>query len=151
MGKVKGEDVILYITDIATDDEYVIACARSITFDINQELIETSITGENRFRTYAPGAITWGGTVEGLVFIQTDLPAPGGNWDLGRLYDYVTLNTQPFTLRWYEPDIEGINYLQKTGLVYIESINETSSFDNMATFTITFRGTGTMSAKYDEI
>lgn len=150
MGKVKGEDVILYITSAEDKEEYVIACARSITFDISQDIIETSITGAGRFRSYLPGAITWSGSVEGLVFIQKDPAAPGDNWDMGRLYSYI-INKQIFYLRWFETDIENLHYLEKTGECYIESINETASFDNMTTFSITFRGTGAITIVQDEI
>lgn len=72
MGKVKGEDVILYIQDISTYPNKCpdpIACGRSITFNIDQDMIETSITGNGRFRTYVPGAASVTANIEGLVNI----------------------------------------------------------------------------------
>lgn len=69
MGKVKGEDVILYLQDISDKCNHPIACSRSITFDIQQDLIETSITQNGRFRTYVSGAASWSATLEGLVSI----------------------------------------------------------------------------------
>ena len=70
MGKVKGEDVILYMQEqdgISCSDP--IACGRSITFNIDQDMIETSITGNGRFRTYVPGAAKVTANIEGLVNI----------------------------------------------------------------------------------
>jgi predicted secreted protein len=69
MGKVRGEDVILYIQDVTDKCNHMIGCARSVTFDIQQDLVETSITGNGRFRTYVPGAASWSGSVEGIVSI----------------------------------------------------------------------------------
>ena len=70
MGKVRGEDVIVSINvdDVLTP----IACGRSITFDIQTDLIDTSITGKGNERTYTPGALDWSGTIEGLVYIDKE-------------------------------------------------------------------------------
>jgi hypothetical protein len=134
MGKVRGEDVVL----ILSDDLFKIICARSITFDIQQDLIETSITSGGRFRSYVPGAMSWGGTIEGLTFI-----AYGSVDDqtIESLYLRI-MNGLSVKIVWYEKDENNEYYLQKEGQCYIESINETSSFDNMATFTANFKGTG---------
>lgn len=70
MGKVKGEDVILYMQEqdgVRCSDP--IACGRNITFNIDQDMIETSITGNGRFRTYVPGAAKVTANIEGLVNI----------------------------------------------------------------------------------
>ena len=70
MGKVKGEDVILYIQEqdgMRCSDP--IACGRSITFNIENDMIETSITDNGRFRTYVPGAAKVTANIEGLVNI----------------------------------------------------------------------------------
>lgn len=146
MAKVKGEAVILYIKDL-DNTEVPIGCARSITYDISQELIETSSFQQTRYRTYIPAGITWGGSVEGLVFITKDLDSV---FDMGRMYEFID-NPSICKLRWYETDETGVHFLQKEGEAWIESINETASFDNMATFTINFRGTGIILFSYGEI
>lgn len=70
MGKVKGEDVMLYIQDISNAKcADPIGCARSITFNMDVDMIETSITGNGSFRTYIPGAKTVTANIEGLVGI----------------------------------------------------------------------------------
>jgi predicted secreted protein len=145
MAKVSGEDVIVSINvaDVLTP----IACARSITFDINNELIETSITGNGNFRTYIPGALDWSGTIEGLVYIYKENNPYNG---LGQLYDLI-INGTPITINYYEVDVDGVTFLNKTGTAYIESINETSSFDNMVTFTANIKGTGQITITYGDV
>ena len=145
MAKVKGQDVVLNLIDGAIVTP--IACARSITFDISNDLIETSITGSGNYRTYKPGALQWSGTIEGLVFIYKDTT---NYYGLGQLYDIIT-SSQKIVIQWYEEDIDHITFLSKAGEVYIESINEVSSFDNMVTFTANFKGTGQIYISYGDI
>lgn len=134
MAKVRGSDVLLLLTD----DGFVAACARSITFDISNELIETSITGSGKFRTFKPGAIEWSGTIEGLTLLVNGVT---DDVTVEILYGYL-LSGSEFACRWYEQDITATHYMNKTGYIILESINETSSFDNMVTFTANFKGTG---------
>jgi hypothetical protein len=56
----------------------------------------------------------------------------------------------PFQIQYYETD-DNNNYLYKVCIVYIESINETASFDNIATFTASFKGNGVPNISYGEI
>ena len=145
MGKVRGEDVVLSINvgDVLTP----IACGRSITFDIQNDLIETSITNNGNYRTYTPGALSWSGNIEGLVFIYKDNSTFNG---LGQLYDLITNGTS-ININYYEVDEDGTTFLNKTGNAFIESINETSSFDNMVTFTANIRGTGQITITYGDV
>jgi len=68
---------------------------------------------------------------------------------IGWFYDKL-LNSELIQLRYYETDNDN-HYLQKQCNVYIESINETSSFDNMVTFSASFKGNGTPTITYGEI
>lgn len=133
MAKVKGIDVVLKYSD----DMFPFLCARSIEFDINQDLIETSIKGSNRYRTYIPGAITWGGTLEGLAYIS------GGTTDGDMSIMYDLLQTKGlFQIEWYEEDTDHVYWLKKSGYAYLESMSEVASFDNITTFNATFKGSG---------
>jgi predicted secreted protein len=133
MAKVKGEDVVLKITD----DLYPLVCARSIQFDISRDMIETSVTGSGVTKTFVPGAISWSGTIEGLTFIN------GGHdyGDIEAIYNLLQQGEQ-IDIMWYEKDINNQYYNQKLGRCYITSISEVASFDNMVTFNATFTGTG---------
>ena len=143
MAKVRGEDVLLLLTD----DGFTVACARSITFDISNDIIETSIKGSGRFRTNVTGAIQWSGTIEGLTLLVNGTT---NDITVESLYGYLIAGT-PLACRWYEQDITASHYLNKTGYIIIESINETSSFDNIVTFTANFKGTGAITITTGDI
>jgi len=271
MGLVRGEDVILStpINQSGTNVQVPFACARSVTFDISTDFIETSVTESGSFKTFIPSGKQFSGNIEGLVFL--DKPAiaetratatldlsdiadsgifptsgelyalirafeplgwvnlfgtstgtfatfadfltylnngintgitgytstissnaliitarPGlgndinGNacqcsWSLsstpqtninndflggvdaynpskismGWMYDKI-LSGEIIQLKYYETD-DNNHYLQKLCNVYIESINETASFDNIVTFTASFKGNGTPTITYGEI
>jgi hypothetical protein len=272
MGLVRGEDVILSVLqnqDFVGDVYVPIGCARSVTFDISTDFIETSITESGAFKTFLPSGKQYSGSIEGLVFLDkpetgetratttldlTDIadsgefptdgnlfclirafeisswvnlfvtstgtfanfaafltymndginagvsgyqsvisgnsliitarpglgssingwnsqcsyefsPAPGVNIDsafsggvngyfpskisMGLLY-YKLILGEIIQIKYYETDDDN-HYLQKECNVYIESINETASFDNMTTFSATFKGTGGPGITYGEI
>lgn len=138
MSKVNGKDAILYKYNETTLEWVPFGCARSITLDISREMVETSISGNGIFKTYVPGAGSVSGNIEGLVFIQdneTTLVT------MKSLYDLIIDGTV-FNIKYYESDVTNQNYLQKELSVLLESLNETASFDNMATFSANFRGIG---------
>jgi predicted secreted protein len=269
MGLVRGEDVILSAFNIVDGVSTLtpLACARSVTFDISTDFIETSVIESGAFKTFIPSGKQFSGNIEGLVFLDkfagsevrasltwdfTSIPSesfpavstyseiivqdPAGYIDLCSLVnipyltksDYIdaillAINTSgtgytaefgagstmiiraapglgdtingvncffqndidgitftnliPFAggsneytpdklgigwmyeniisaqriqLRYYETDDDN-HFLQKDCYVYIESINETSSFDNMVTFTAQFKGDGGITITYGEI
>lgn len=272
MGLVRGEDVILTMAEYQENVGYVyipIACARSVTFNISTDFIETSVTESGAFKTFIPSGKQYSGNIEGLVFLDkqktnevratttldlTDIsdsgvfPSSGNLYALIRAYEptgwvnlfftstgtfanfaaFLTymnnginagasgytssisgnaliinakpglgdsingnacqcqwsLSSTPQTnidsyflggvngyfpakynlglmyskiisgeilgLRYYETDDDN-NFLQKECQVYIESINETASFDNMVTFTAEFKGNGAPTITYGEI
>ena len=134
MAKVSGSSVILYLSD----DFYPAACARSITFDLSNDIIETSVKGSGNFRTYVQGAITWGGTIEGLTLLTDGTTS---EITVAALYNWIVTGLTG-SVQWYEKDVNNQYYLMKQGQILIESVNETSSFDNMVTFSANFKGIG---------
>jgi hypothetical protein len=273
MGLVRGEDVVLSTSQSNGVTNVIVpfGCARSVTFDISTDFIETSVTESGAFKTFIPSGKQYSGNIEGLVFINrpatnvdteatavldfsdladsgffpsfnanasvfsdfptfeavtlsivsgaTDLDlsqflidingilnvygattgytsvisgntiiitAPIGtgasintftvhcNYDIdgntgtitgtfsggtdgyypdklgiGWMYDKIMSGEQIYLL-YYETDDDN-NYLQKQCNVFIESINETSSFDNIVTFSASFKGTGAPIIDYGEI
>jgi len=271
MGLVRGEDVILsaLISQEGTTVPVPFGCARSVTFDISTDFIETSGIDSGNFKTFLPSGKQYSGNIEGLVFLDkpqvaetratttldlTDIsdsgifPTSGNlfslirafeitgwvnlfltttgtfttfadfltymnnginagstgytstisgnaliitarpglgdeingnasqcNWaisgtpqsildstfsggidgynpskvSLGWMYEKIVSGEKIF-LKYYETDDDN-HYLQKLCEVYIESINETASFDNMVTFTATFKGNGGPTITYGEI
>lgn len=146
MGLVSGKDVVLTINDILAGD-LPIGCGRSIVFDIQRDMIEISGPGDGFFRLYQPSAMSFTGSIEGLVFLDTNNSI---KYTMGGIYDLL-INGTLVTVKYYETDKEGTHYLQKECQVYIESINETASFDNIATYTATFRGHGAPTITYGDV
>ncbi len=147
MGLVLGKDAILSVRVASTGDFLPIGCARSVTFDVQNEFIETSGVGSGNYRTYIPSAATVSGTMDGLVLL-------GGEtiddiYNLGNIYDYL-LNSK-LNLKFSMLDESAQYYIDKSVDVYIESISETTSFDNVTTFSINFKGTGSITVQYGEI
>jgi hypothetical protein len=270
MGLVRGEDVILSAYTAAPGGQayYPFGCARSVTFDISTDFIETSVTDSGAFKTFIPSGKQYSGNIEGLVFLDkpavaetratttldlTEIADSGvfpssGNLfasivvngyatlyttstgtfatfsdfinnlndginaggsgyaftsvisgnsliitaysglgasingtqsqcnytispnplvhinstfsggvtgyypskiHMGWLYDKI-ISGERIQIKYYEVDDDN-HYLQKECFVYIEAINETSSFDNMVTFTASFKGDGTPTITYGEI
>lgn len=147
MGKVVGTDAVLYMK--YSTQWYPIGCARSMTFELNTEFIETSVINSGTFRTYIPSAKTFSGSLEGVTFLAgPDYPDVTGKFSMGNLYDLVGSLLQ---VRFYEQDSTGDHFLQKECYIYLETISETNSFDNITTFSITFKGTGEPSITYGDI
>jgi len=150
MGLVLGKDAILSVrVDEPGDsgDYKVIGCARSVTLELQNEFIETSGISSGNYRTYMPSAITSSGTLEGLVLLGgLDDPYI---FNLGNIYQ--NLLNQKLNLRFEMYDEAQQYYFLKYLDVYIESISETSSFDNITTFSVNFKGTGPITVDYGEI
>ena len=72
MGLVRGEDVILSAISSAPGGSayYPFGCARSVTFDISTDFIETSVTESGAFKTFIPSGKQYSGNIEGLVFLD---------------------------------------------------------------------------------
>jgi len=142
MPKVRGEDVVLRYSD----DQFPFLCARSIQFNIDKELIETSITGSGAYKTYTQSALSWGGSLEGLTLLTGGV----SDGEMGTIYYLITTQGN-FEITWYEEDVTGTYYLQKSGLCYLTSVSEISSFDNVVTFNAEFVGTGPITIVSDTI
>lgn len=148
--KVRGEDVVLTIKESGSLDYYPIACARSITFNITREFIETTTYGDGYYKAYFPSVMSMTATVEGLVLLGKAIDA---NYNMGKLYDLLINITggNHFTLKFYETDDTGALFLQKECKAYLSSITETASFDNVNTFTAEFIIDGPIQVTYGEI
>ena len=134
MAKVKGQDVVLHMGE----DNFVVICGRSITFNIEREIIETSISNSGQFRTYKKGAINWSGEIEGLSYLVNGTT---DDQTVEQFY-FRLLDGEEVFMRWYEEDDAHQFNLNKYGYCIITSVSEVSSFDNMVTFNASFKGTG---------
>lgn len=148
--KVRGIDVVLTIKTPDSADYIPIACARSITFNINREFIETTSYGAGYFKSYVPSVMSMTANVEGLVLLGKDIDA---TYNMGKLYDLLINITggNHFNLRFYEVDDTDTLFLQKEVKAYLSAITETASFDNITTFTADFIIDGPVEITYGEI
>lgn len=67
MSLVFGKDVTVFKYDSDVDVWVPYACARSCSLPISTGVLETSITGSGKFRTFVPTANSFTGTLEGLM------------------------------------------------------------------------------------
>jgi hypothetical protein len=67
MGLVRGEDVILSTAQLNGVETVLVpfGCARSVTFDISTDFIETSVTESGAFKTFIPSGKQFSGNIEG--------------------------------------------------------------------------------------
>lgn len=145
MSLVNGIDVTLSTNAF---EPKLLGCARAINFELQRDMLETSIVGSGNFRTFIPGASSFTGSIEGLVFLNDN--GYGDILALPGLYQNFLDGTE-LNLKYYEQDKDNTHYLQKECTVYIESITESASFDNITTFSATFKGTGQPTITYDTL
>jgi predicted secreted protein len=147
MGLVLGKDAVLSVRVDGTGDYKPIGCARSVTLEVQNEFIETSGPTTGNFRTYIPSASTSSGTMDGLVLL-----GPTSSPDIHNLGNiYENLLNQKLNMRFYMEDETQVYFFEKSLDVYIESISESTSFDNVTTFSVNFKGTGPITVDYGEI
>lgn len=138
MSKVPGIDYVFYIYQ-GSWKPYL--CARSGSMSIDTELIETSVTGSGNYKTFKPTVHSFGGTLEGIISINDTSGVT--------LADLQALQLAKTKLlcRLTETSIAGDTYT-KEAYFYIVNSTDTGSFDGIATFSITLRGTGGITLVY---
>lgn len=120
-------------TSITTWKPY--ACARSISINLTTDFIETSVSGTGVWRTYKPTALSWGASMEGVVSIDDE-----DRVTLEDLRAKQVLQEQVY-LKFQRVDDDGNEY-NEYGYAYIADSQDTGSYNDMATFSIEFRGEG---------
>lgn len=132
---VKGINAVLYFDDGGTDK--FLACARSVTFTLVTEFIETSVSGTGTFATYLPTKNSFTGSVEGIVNLE-----PASMLSLSDLRALQVAQTL-ITCKFQRTDQGGNLYTDQASF-YIASSSDTGSFDDMNTFSIELQGTGAL-------
>lgn len=133
MSIVKGSDFIglINVSGIWTPQ----ICSRSISLTINTEQIETSVSGNGLWATYAPTKNSFTGTIDGIVSLAED--------DVLTLEDLQEMQMAQtiFQMQFKRTDLSGNVYVQ-LGYFFITSSQDTGSFDGIDTFSISLQGTG---------
>jgi len=136
MSLVRGENVLLEFYDSGEWKPY--ACARSCSLTTSTELIETTVTGGGKNKHFTPTVNSFTGNCDGIVSL--------GNSGMLTLYNLrqMQLGHVLQRVRFTRTAEDGVNVYVDTVDFYITSIQDTSSFDNVSSFTIEMQGTGVL-------
>ncbi len=139
MALVKGDSVVLYAYDSGQWKPFV--CARDCSYEVTTDVIETSQSGSGNYASYLPTKhniqISMSGVV-GLVESNSLTIA-----DL-RLKQYAK---NPLLVRFQRTD-ESANVYTEEITAYIIQSSDTGSFQDIATFSITLKGSGAVTIVY---
>lgn len=130
---INGKDVIVEIYDDGVWKMFV--CSRSSTINVSTETIETSTKGTGNWATFKATKDSWTMSAEGLVSINVS-----GKLTLPEIRVLQLAHT-PVRITYQRTDIDG-NIYSDQGFALIVDSQDTSSFDNVATFSMEFKGTG---------
>lgn len=133
MALIRGENVLFQIFDGGQWKLY--ACARSCSLNVVTDTIETSVSGTGVWATFLPTKNSWTATADGIVNLQQ--PNMLSLADL-RAKQY---GQQLIVVTYQRTDEDG-NVYSERGSAIITSSEDTGSFTDVNTFTITLQGTG---------
>ena len=132
---VRGDNVLVEFYQSGNWFGY--ACARSCSFSSSTELIETSVTGSGKFKHFTPTVNSFSGNIDGI----TSLPGTT-TVDLFKLRQYQ-LGHVLQRIRFKRLANNGNSYTDNVEF-FITNVTDTSSFDNISTFTVELQGTGVL-------
>jgi len=133
MSLVSGENMIGFIYNNDAWRPWV--CSRGMSLNTSTGFIETSTKGTGLWETVKPTKNSWNASADGIVSLGgTDLTLP----DLRSLQISQTL----ILLRWQRTAVDGTTVYIDEGYAYLAAVSDTGSFDNVATFSMEFKGTG---------
>lgn len=134
MSLVAGKDYVFYIFD-TTWKPYM--CARSGNMSVETETIETTVTGSGNWRTFKPTVHSFTASLDGVISLNE---ASGLTLaDLQALQFAKTKLLCRFTQTSQAGDV-----YTKEAYFYITNSTDTGSFDGIATFSISLKGTGSI-------
>lgn len=129
---VKGDSVIVYTNMGGVWTMF--ACARTATLNVNTAMIEISSAGSGDFAHFLPTKHSFTGSIDGLVNLD--------NTNL-RLSDFraMQLAKTMLLMRFERTSTGGLTYASEANF-YITDSQDTSSYADVATFSIQLQGTG---------
>jgi predicted secreted protein len=138
---VQGKDCVVFKWNVSLSVWVPYACARSSTITITTDVLETSITGSGKYRTFLPVANSFTGSIEGLMqLMKTNTVS---------IADLIALQLAHTVLlmRFVNENEEGDIFTMEANF-YLTSSGITSSFDNVNTFSCELKGTGPLTLIY---
>lgn len=110
-------------------------CARSGNFSMNTEMIETTGPGDGNYKTFLPTVHDFGVQLDGVLSLNEASSLSASDLLL------LQMNKTRFLFRWTATSLAGDTFL-KQAYFYIQSYTDTGSFDGVATFSVSLKGTG---------
>lgn len=133
MSIVRGENAILYTFH---DSVWKMgACFKSISLSLSTTMIETTVSGNGSFASFAPQKHSFTGSADGIVSLNK----------LGMLglpdFRNLQIAKTMLLMRFQRTDRDGNLYTDECRF-YITNSTDNSSFDNLALFRLELQGTG---------
>ena len=138
---VVGKNVIVFKFDASLSAWVPYACARSCTFTLETSSLETSITDAGTFRTYIPQSHTFTADMEGLTQLKK-----ANHLSIADLMK-LQIDMEIMLMRFQDESNNGDVFI-KEAMFFIKQSTQTSSFDNVATFSVSLQGTGALTLVY---
>lgn len=142
MSLVNGKDVDLYLFNSGVWK--LCACARSVSLNTVKEFIETSVSGNGVWASFLPAKSSFTGTLDGVVSLNET-----GMLGLPDLRQKQS-DGAALLFRFQRIDADGHIYTDQ-GTIYISSISDVCSFDNVAVFNVGFQGSGLLTLDFAPI
>jgi len=135
MSLVRGDNFVFYINDGGIWKLYV--CARSGNMNIVTDTIETTVTGSGNYKTFEATVHSFTATIDGVISLNVS-----GSITIADL-QALQLAKIKLLCRFIQTSQAGDIYT-KEAYFYITNSTDTSSFDGIATFSISLQGTGSI-------
>lgn len=133
MAIVKGEGVILKFLD-GSGVYTSFACARSITLNLDSEMIGKSTVGSGKWKESEVVALSWNFTLEGIIYL--DEPGMTEAGDLISIWQQMV----PVAIEFFIIDTTG-NEIKMSGLALLSNVTTTGSVNNVSSFNASGEGT----------
>ena len=133
MSLIHGKDVIIEIYDGGVWKMFV--CSRSGNIRTSTDTIETSVKGTGNWATFKATKDNWTMSAEGRISLSVS-----GKLTLPEIR-VLQIAHSPVRITYQRTDLSG-NVYSDQGFALIIDVQDTGSFDNVATFSMEFKGTG---------
>lgn len=133
MSIVRGDNVILYTYDNSVWK--LGACFKTVTLNLSTSMIETTVSGNGPWASFAPQKHSFTGSADGIV----SLNMPG----MLTLADFRAkqIAREMLLMRFQRTDTQGNLYTDECRF-FISNSTDNSSFDNLDLFSLELQGTG---------
>lgn len=141
MSLIRGDNVLV-AEYVALIDAYVpYGCARDCSLSLVSEVIDTTVKGSGKFRTYKPAAMTYALSIGGLVNIN--------DTNLLSLHDLRAKQiAQTEVMVLYQRTAEDGSIYSETGNYLIVESEDSASYNGINSYSVKFQGTGPLTQSF---